>query len=76
VVICTIYWAWEDFWFSFSKFCKNWKGQTHLAHALLIFQNKKLCLGIKKAFLLSPKSRKRRKKNTFDEILTQLLVLL
>jgi hypothetical protein len=49
VLICTIIcWAWEDFWFSFSNFAKIGKAKTHLAHALLIFKNKKLCLGIKK----------------------------
>jgi hypothetical protein len=51
----------------FSKFCeKIGKAKTHLAHALLIFQNKKLCFGIsKKLFFFPQKQEKRRKKKHF-----------
>jgi hypothetical protein len=60
------------------KFCKIGKAKPILPMLYLYFKirNYALVSKKKKAFLLSPKTRKKKKENTFDEILTQHVVLL
>jgi hypothetical protein len=62
VQICTIYWAWEDFWFSFSKFCKIGKAKPILPMLYLYFKIRNYALVSKRLFFFPLKQEKEERK--------------